>query len=63
MMILNDLYPTWTFFSRQEIAEIVPIIQQNFEHPFIEGYDPEWKGLIAMHEIEAYDWLAFFYMF
>lgn len=63
LTILNDCHPTWTFFTRQEIIDIRPIVLPFIDDPLIDCFDSEWHQVITTHERYEYDWLAFYYQF
>jgi hypothetical protein len=63
LSILHDCHPTWTFFTRQEIIDIRPLVLEFIEDPLIDCFDAEWHQVVTAHERYAYDWLAFYYQF
>ncbi len=64
LAVLNEILPTWTFFTREEIIELRSIVMTFWESPHANYWDEEtWTDVLNADEQYEYDWLALYYMF
>ena len=55
--------PGWTFFTRAEITELVPIVPVALEDQDSDSLEYEWQDILTAHETQPYDWMVFIYPF
>ncbi|MCK5718418.1 MAG: hypothetical protein KAH84_00560 [Thiomargarita sp.] len=65
LAILDGNGWTWTFFTRKEIIEMVPIVRDSLLKKMSDEPDllEDWEKLLTAYKDQEYDWLVFIYPF
>ena len=53
--------PGWTFFTREEIIELAPLVRLALQDQDSDSLEYEWKDILTAHETQPYDWMVFIY--
>ncbi|MCG8348552.1 MAG: hypothetical protein MI924_12345 [Chloroflexales bacterium] len=63
LVILNECNATWTFFTREEVISLAPIIRLALANQQTNSIEYEWNDILTAYEQHQYDWVAFIYPF